>query len=145
MGNRELIKKFYNELSTEVKEMVESYDRNSDSKRVRKYYSLTKKGKKLLQEKKTEWSKYTSAVNNVSRIRVELIRFAIQVGHYRQSPGGQDRGYRPRIRIGRSDDLVPGTDSKRFDASVQCLGPRARSDAEPGLYQAGELLLKCGE
>lgn len=49
----------------EVKNMVESYDSNADNNRVRKYYSLTKKGKKLLQEKREEWSVYTSAVNNI--------------------------------------------------------------------------------
>ena len=49
----------------EVQSMVESYDSNADNNRVRKYYSLTKNGKKLLQEKSEEWSKYTSAVNNI--------------------------------------------------------------------------------
>ena len=49
----------------EVKSMLESYDSNADSNRVRKYYSITNKGKKLLHEKKKEWSVYTSAVNNI--------------------------------------------------------------------------------
>jgi PadR family transcriptional regulator PadR len=45
--------------------IVEAYDDNADSARVRKYYHLTKKGKKLLQDKKQEWKAYTGAVNKV--------------------------------------------------------------------------------
>lgn len=45
--------------------MVNSYDENADSARVRKYYHLTNKGKKLLAEKQTEWKSYTKAVNRV--------------------------------------------------------------------------------
>jgi len=49
----------------EQQEMVTSYDDNADSTRVRKYYSLTKKGKRLLGDKKSEWRAYTKAVNHV--------------------------------------------------------------------------------
>lgn len=45
--------------------MVTSYDGDADSARVRKYYSITKKGKGLLAAKKAEWKAYTSAVNQV--------------------------------------------------------------------------------
>lgn len=45
--------------------MVGSYDRDAGSARVRKYYSITKKGRKLLAEKKAEWQAYSSAVNQV--------------------------------------------------------------------------------
>ncbi|MDF2800861.1 MAG: PadR family transcriptional regulator [Anaerocolumna sp.] len=45
--------------------MLESYEEGADSARVRKFYHITKKGKKLLIEKKEEWRQYTSAVNNV--------------------------------------------------------------------------------
>ena len=45
--------------------MVDSYDRDAGSARVRKYYSITKKGRKLLAEKKAEWQTYSSAVNQV--------------------------------------------------------------------------------
>ena len=45
--------------------MLESYDANTDSARPRKYYKLTKHGKKLLDDKKAEWEVYTSAVNKV--------------------------------------------------------------------------------
>ena len=45
--------------------MLESYEESADSKRVRKYYSITKKGKKMLLEKQSEWNIYTSAINQV--------------------------------------------------------------------------------
>ena len=45
--------------------MVNSYDENADSARTRKYYSITKKGKGLLADKKAEWKSYSSAVNQV--------------------------------------------------------------------------------
>ncbi|MDF2673037.1 MAG: PadR family transcriptional regulator [Clostridiales bacterium] len=45
--------------------MLNSYDENPDSARVRKYYSITKKGKGLLADKKAEWKTYSSAVNQV--------------------------------------------------------------------------------
>ena len=44
--------------------MVESYDEpEPDNARTRKYYSITKSGRKLLQEKKEEWEIYSGAVN----------------------------------------------------------------------------------
>lgn len=49
----------------EKQEMITSYDQNIDSARIRKYYHITKKGKKLLNEKKAEWRAYTNAVNQV--------------------------------------------------------------------------------
>lgn len=45
--------------------IVEAYEDNADSARVRKYYQLTKKGKKLLQDKKQEWKVYSVAVNKI--------------------------------------------------------------------------------
>lgn len=45
--------------------MVSSYDENADSQRVRKYYQLTKKGKKLLSKKQEEWNEYLQAVDRV--------------------------------------------------------------------------------
>ena len=45
--------------------MLDSYEESADSKRVRKYYSITKKGKNMLAEKKEEWNTYTSAINQV--------------------------------------------------------------------------------
>lgn len=44
---------------------VESYEEKASNERVRKYYRLTSKGKKLLQEKHREWISYSSAVNKV--------------------------------------------------------------------------------
>ena len=45
--------------------MVTSYDENADSLRVREYYSITKKGRGLLADKKAEWKAFSSAVNQV--------------------------------------------------------------------------------
>ncbi|MCX7711560.1 MAG: helix-turn-helix transcriptional regulator [Clostridia bacterium] len=45
--------------------MIESYDTETESARPRKYYRLTKEGKKLLEEKQIEWKAYSSAVNQV--------------------------------------------------------------------------------
>ncbi len=51
--------------SLEQQGMVTSYDENTDSSRVRKYYSITKKGRGLLADKKAEWKAFSSAVNQV--------------------------------------------------------------------------------
>ncbi|PNT90582.1 hypothetical protein CDQ83_18210 [Clostridium thermosuccinogenes] len=40
--------------SLEQQGMVTSYDKNANGARVRKYYSITKKGRKLLADKKAE-------------------------------------------------------------------------------------------
>lgn len=49
----------------EQNEMVESYEERADNDKIRKYYHLTKKGKKLLQEKLEEWNTYSIAVNKI--------------------------------------------------------------------------------
>lgn len=49
----------------EKKELVESYEEKASNDRIRKYYHLTSKGKKLLQEKHQEWIVYSNAVNKV--------------------------------------------------------------------------------
>ncbi len=49
----------------EVDGMVESYSKESEMGRKRKYYRLTKKGLRLLEEKKEEWNLFTSKVNKV--------------------------------------------------------------------------------
>lgn len=49
----------------EQKDMLSSYERSADNARIRKYYSITKKGRKYFQEKATEWQVYTAAVNSV--------------------------------------------------------------------------------
>lgn len=51
--------------SLENKGCVESYEQKSENERMRKYYHLTAKGKKLLREKHLEWVSYSSAVNKV--------------------------------------------------------------------------------
>ncbi|HCF51447.1 MAG TPA: PadR family transcriptional regulator [Syntrophomonas sp.] len=49
----------------EQKELVTSYEKTAGNARVRKYYSITKKGRNYLLAKKEEWKAYTSAVNAV--------------------------------------------------------------------------------
>ncbi len=49
----------------EKKGLLESYEQNADSARIRKYYHLTGKGKKSLKEKTEEWKEYSSAVSKV--------------------------------------------------------------------------------
>ncbi|MFD2114289.1 PadR family transcriptional regulator [Paenibacillus yanchengensis] len=56
----------------EQQEMIEAYEESADSGRVRKYYTLTKKGKGLLAEKKDEWKAYTAAVNRVLQGSVNI-------------------------------------------------------------------------
>lgn len=50
--------------SLENKNLVTSYE-SLESAKKRKYYSITKNGKKLLKDKKEEWKVYTTAVNQV--------------------------------------------------------------------------------
>jgi PadR family transcriptional regulator, regulatory protein PadR len=51
----------------EKEDVVSSYDDNADSARVRKYYHLSNKGKKLLMDRQAEWTVYSKAVNKVLR------------------------------------------------------------------------------
>ena len=44
---------------------VDSYEKEAPTGRKRKYYHITKKGLKLLGEKKEEWSTFSQAVNAV--------------------------------------------------------------------------------
>jgi PadR family transcriptional regulator PadR len=44
---------------------VSSYEKNVDTARVRKYYSITPKGKGQLEAKQKEWNTFISAVNQV--------------------------------------------------------------------------------
>ena len=48
----------------EQKGMLNSYE-DADGARIRKYYSLTAKGKKMLREKQEEWRVYDYALNRV--------------------------------------------------------------------------------
>lgn len=45
--------------------MINSYDQVADNTRTRKYYSITKTGRKLLQEQKEGWEIYSSAVDRI--------------------------------------------------------------------------------
>lgn len=49
----------------EEKDMVNSYEKSADSGRLRKYYSITKKGRGMLAEKEDEWKTYVNAINQV--------------------------------------------------------------------------------
>lgn len=49
----------------EQQSMIESYETETDSQRPRKYYRITEQGIKSFGEKKTEWDKYSTAVNQV--------------------------------------------------------------------------------
>ena len=53
--------------SLEKKELISSYEKDEDTQRPRRYYRLSRKGKKLLCEKQAEWTVYESAVNRVMR------------------------------------------------------------------------------
>jgi len=46
-------------------EAITSYWYDAENGKRRKYYQITKEGKKLLKNKKAEWEIYTKAVNSV--------------------------------------------------------------------------------
>ena len=48
----------------EEKEFVKSYEQEAGGK-IRKYYSITREGKKQLRAKEKEWKEYAGAVRNV--------------------------------------------------------------------------------
>lgn len=50
--------------SLEEKNYLMSYEEECNGK-VRKYYKLSKEGKKFLKQKKEEWQEYSKAVSNV--------------------------------------------------------------------------------
>lgn len=45
--------------------MVDAFERETDSGRMRRYYRLTRKGELLLKEKAEEWQTYSSKVNAI--------------------------------------------------------------------------------
>ena len=45
--------------------MIEAYWEDTEQSRKRKYYKITKKGHKLLGDKKLEWDKYSKGVANI--------------------------------------------------------------------------------
>ncbi|OOB76787.1 MAG: hypothetical protein BEN19_04095 [Epulopiscium sp. Nuni2H_MBin003] len=49
----------------EINGHVKSYERVTETNKVRKYYSLTPKGEKLLGIQKSDWKKYMTAVQKV--------------------------------------------------------------------------------
>ncbi len=53
--------------SLETQGAIESFQMQADTGKIRKYYRITKQGKKLFEEKKVEWELYQNAVNSVLR------------------------------------------------------------------------------
>ena len=53
----------------EEKKMLVAYEHEYAGK-TRKYYSITKEGKAILEQKKNEWNEYQSAVTNVLAMEV---------------------------------------------------------------------------
>ena len=51
--------------SLEKEGAVKSYTREADTGRTRKYYRITKKGLRALEERKKEWTAFSEAVNAV--------------------------------------------------------------------------------
>lgn len=49
----------------EKDKMIESYYEDTESLRKRKYYHITKDGRKLLDHKKQEWNTFSTTVNKV--------------------------------------------------------------------------------
>ncbi len=49
----------------EQQEVIEAYEVDENEARPRKYYRLTKRGKKMYSEKKSEWDMYSSTVNHL--------------------------------------------------------------------------------
>lgn len=45
--------------------LVSCYEAQAGQARVRKYYSITKEGKKFLESKENEWQSFSQAVNKV--------------------------------------------------------------------------------
>lgn len=45
--------------------LLQSYEQTADTGRKRKYYSITKAGRKLLSSKEAEWRTFAGAVNQV--------------------------------------------------------------------------------
>lgn len=55
--------------SLEEKNFLSSYEQEASGK-IRKYYQITKKGRKFLEKKKEEWTQYAAAVTNVLALEV---------------------------------------------------------------------------
>jgi DNA-binding PadR family transcriptional regulator len=55
--------------SLEEKNYLTSYEQEVSGK-TRKYYGITKEGRKFLDKKKEEWTAYTTAVTNVLALEV---------------------------------------------------------------------------
>lgn len=57
----------------EEQEMIESYEEYAEGNRIRKYYKITKKGKKMLTEQRKEWHLYAEKINKVLEGGVKFV------------------------------------------------------------------------
>lgn len=57
----------------EQKGFVEAYRKEAPTGRERKYYRLTRKGRRALREEKQAWERYSGAVNDVLRGGAEAV------------------------------------------------------------------------
>lgn len=55
----------------EQKKLLSVYEKEVGGK-IRKYYKITKEGRKILEEKKAEWENYSKAVVNVLNINKQI-------------------------------------------------------------------------
>lgn len=51
--------------SLEQENLIKSYWEETDSKRKKKFYSITENGKKALKKEKDEWKKYSNYINTI--------------------------------------------------------------------------------
>ncbi len=51
--------------SLEQENLIKSYWEETESKRKKRFYSITDDGKKVLKKEKNEWKKYSNYVNNI--------------------------------------------------------------------------------
>lgn len=51
--------------SLEEENLVESFWKEGENSRKRKYYKITQKGREALKEKKNEWGLFTATVNKI--------------------------------------------------------------------------------
>lgn len=65
--------------SLEEKGFLTSYEKEV-SKKVRKYYSITKAGRKHLKSKREEWQEYQNAVANVLCLEVPMLKVPMWKG-----------------------------------------------------------------
>jgi len=74
--------------------------------------------------------------------RIQLERFRVKIRQYRKRTSRQDRGDCTRIRIGRSYNLVSGTNAQGLHGCMQGLGSGTNTNAVLCFHQFSKSLLK---